>query len=68
MQSALVTTLLSALLIGPSAPSIPTAPFGGWATINADPLPDNVVPGRKVQLTFLVKQHGVTPLAGLKPT
>lgn len=41
---------------------------GGWATITPDPLPEGITAGAKVQLTFLVKQHGVTPLAGLKPT
>lgn len=41
---------------------------GGWATIHPDPLPAKVAAGSRVELGFLVKQHGVTPLAGLKPT
>ena len=41
---------------------------GGWATITADPLPEQISVGAKVPLNFLIKQHGVTPLAGLKPT
>ena len=41
---------------------------GGWATISADPLPEQISVGAKIPLNFLVKQHGVTPLAGLKPT
>lgn len=40
---------------------------GGWASITVDPRPDSVVVGQPVRLAFLVKQHGVTPLAGLKP-
>lgn len=43
------------------------APMGGWATITVDPRPDSVVVGQPLDLAFLVKQHGVTPLAGLKP-
>ncbi len=41
---------------------------GGWATITPDPLPEQISVGAKVLLNFLIKQHGVTPLAGLKPT
>ena len=40
---------------------------GGWASITVDPRPDSVAVGQPVRLAFLVKQHGVTPLAGLKP-
>lgn len=40
---------------------------GGWATINVDPRPDSVAIGQSLHLAFLVKQHDVTPLAGLKP-
>jgi hypothetical protein len=40
---------------------------GGWATINVDPRPDSVAVGQPLHLAFMVKQHGVTPLAGLKP-
>ena len=40
---------------------------GGWATINVDPRPDSVAVGQPLHLAFLVKQHDVTPLAGLKP-
>jgi hypothetical protein len=43
------------------------APMGGWATITVDPRPDSVLVGQPLQLAFLVKQHGVKPMAGLKP-
>ncbi len=41
--------------------------YGGWATITVEDLPDYAVTGRPVNLTFTVRQHGVHPLAGLRP-
>jgi hypothetical protein len=71
MQPVLVSLVMAAFLTRPGTPA-PTItielPVGGWATITPDPLPDNISAGAKVQLSFLVKQHGQTPLAGLKPT
>jgi len=43
------------------------APMGGWATITADARPDSVLTGQPMKLSFIVKQHGVTPMSGLKP-
>ena len=43
-------------------------PYGGWATINVDPYPTRVGVNRPIPLAFLVKQHGVKPMVGLKPT
>ncbi len=43
------------------------APMGGWATITADARPDSVLTGQPMKLSFIVKQHGVTPMRGLKP-
>lgn len=40
---------------------------GGWAVVTLDALPDRVEAGRPVPLTFMVRQHGTNPLAGLKP-
>ncbi len=46
-----------------------TAAFaGGWAIVTVHDLPDYAVSGRPVSLTFTVRQHGMTPLAGLKPS
>lgn len=45
-----------------------TALAGGWAVITVEDLPDYVVAGRPVTLTFTVRQHGVSPLGGLTPT
>ena len=41
---------------------------GGWATVGFEPLPDGI--GRRRARgtpTIFVKQHGITPLAGLQP-
>ena len=41
---------------------------GGWAIITLSEFPDYAVAGRPLQLTFAVRQHGVTLLNGLKPS
>ncbi|MGH7427493.1 MAG: c-type cytochrome [Candidatus Methylomirabilaceae bacterium] len=41
--------------------------FGGWAVITVEDLPDQVVVGQPVTLTFAVRQHGRTLLSGLNP-
>ncbi len=41
--------------------------YGGWAAITVQDLPDYVVAGQPVTLTFTVRQHGVTKLSGLQP-
>jgi hypothetical protein len=41
--------------------------FGGWAVITVDSLPEYAVAGTPTTLTFVVRQHGVTPLGGLHP-
>ncbi|HEY7686374.1 MAG TPA: c-type cytochrome [Gemmatimonadales bacterium] len=41
--------------------------FGGWAVITLEDLPDQVVVGQPVTLTFAVRQHGRTLLNGLSP-
>ena len=38
---------------------------GGWAAITVEDLPDYVVARQPVDLSFTVRQHGVTPLSGL---
>src|SRR5262245_37773830 len=40
---------------------------GGWTTVTLDSTPANVQPGMPFQIGFMVRQHGQTPLAGLKP-
>jgi len=41
---------------------------GGWAVVTLDDLPDAVVAGKPVTLTFTVRQHGHTPLDNLRPS
>lgn len=43
------------------------ASFGGWAVVTVEDLPDYIVAGKPVSLTFTVRQHGVRPLEGLTP-
>jgi cytochrome c2 len=40
---------------------------GGWAVITLDELPAGVVAGEPVEIGFMVRQHGVTPMANLEP-
>src|SRR4051794_1887060 len=42
--------------------------FGGWAVVTVDDPPEHAVVGRPLTLTFMVRQHGVTPRDDLRPT
>ena len=42
-----------------------TAYAGGWATVTVKNMPEYFVVGKPADVTFLVRQHGVSPLAGL---
>ncbi len=42
--------------------------FGGWAVITVDDLPRTLTVGEPVNIAFTVRQHGMKPLDGLKPT
>jgi hypothetical protein len=53
--------LAAALALAPAASS------GGWASVGFEPLPDGTSAGGTWSPTIFVKQHGVTPLAGLQP-
>ena len=41
---------------------------GGWAIVTLNDFPEYAVAGKPVNLTFAVRQHGVTLLSGLHPT
>ena len=56
-----LSAVAAALAIAPSASP------GGWATVGFEPLPDGTSAGGTWSPTIFVKQHGVTPLAGLTP-
>jgi hypothetical protein len=64
MNTALLSLALAALVGSTPAPES----FGGWASISVEKVPDQVVTGKAFELVFVVKQHGKTPLSGLKPT
>src|SRR5512141_2074298 len=44
------------------------ASMGGWAVVSVAKIPDAWIAGKPLQLTWQVRQHGVTRLAGLTPT
>jgi len=41
---------------------------GGWAVVTVAKIPDAWIAGKPLQLTWQVRQHGVSPLYGLQPT
>jgi hypothetical protein len=56
----------SALLAVVSATMVAvTAYAGGWATVTVTDMPEYLIAGKPAELRFLVRQHGVSPLAGL---
>ncbi len=57
--------VLGALACALVPPSLATA--GGWASVGFEPLPDGTGAGATWKPTIFVKQHGITPLAGLQP-
>lgn len=56
-----ITVILLLLVVGPVL-------AGGWSVTTLDKLPDRVIAGEPVTVGFVVRQHGVTTLADLKPT
>jgi len=48
--------------------AVTAAYAGGWAIITLNDLPDYAVAGKPLNLTFAVRQHGVTLLSGLQPS
>jgi plastocyanin len=54
-------SVLAALCFGLLVWAIPVS-AGGWAVVHLDAVPSQVVAGSPVKLTFLVKQHDVTPI------
>jgi hypothetical protein len=45
-----------------------TAHAGGWATVELGEMPSGLVAGQPWKVELIVKQHGVTPMAGVKPS
>ncbi|PYO36457.1 MAG: hypothetical protein DMD37_10700 [Gemmatimonadetes bacterium] len=59
-------TTIRFLLLGLLPLSL-VAAFGGWAAITVENVPDYVVARQPLDLSFMVRQHGVRPLGGLSP-
>jgi len=58
---------LFAVALSAVAASAFTFGRGGWAVITVEDLPEHLVAGKPVDLSFLVRQHGMTLLSGLRP-
>ena len=63
MRKSIVVLALVGTGLGAARPNM-----GGWTTVTVDDLPDYVVAGQPIKLSFVVRQHGMTPLDGLKPS
>jgi cytochrome c553 len=50
------------------ASTVAFASMGGWAVVTVSKIPDAWIVGKPLQLTWQVRQHGVSHLEGLKPT
>ena len=61
-KQSLILPLLAVLLL-----PVVAFRFGGWAVVTVDDLPEYLVAGTPTALSFIVRQHGVAPLNGLKP-
>jgi cytochrome c2 len=60
---------ISYLMLAALAALLTAAPAfaGGWAVVTLDRLPEQVVSGEALDIGFMVRQHGQTPLSGLTP-
>jgi Cytochrome c len=58
---AVVTASVASLIL------VATVYAGGWMIMTLRDLPEYAVAGRPIQLTFMVREHGVSPLDGLTP-
>ena len=45
-----------------------TAHGGGWATVELGAMPSGLVAGEPWRVELIVKQHGITPMAGVTPS
>lgn len=50
------------------ASSVGFAVMGGWAVVTVTKIPDAWIAGKPLQLSWRVRQHGVSPLDDLQPT
>lgn len=64
MKRLSITVLAAVLLLSTAAFVL----FGGWAVVSVSKVPDAWIVGKPLQLSWQVRQHGISPLTGLKPT
>lgn len=57
-------SLLGAVLVASTAAFMS---MGGWAVVTVMKIPDAWIAGKPLQLTWIVRQHGITQLEGLRP-
>jgi len=57
--------ILGAVLV---ASTVAFASMGGWAVVTVSKIPDAWIAGKPLQLSWQVRQHGLSRLEGLKPT
>jgi hypothetical protein len=61
------TILISVLLLGLAILFVMPVMAGGWATITLEHLPENISVDQDLEVGFMVRQHGVSPLTDLAP-
>lgn len=59
---------LGILVAVPIASTIAFTSMGGWAVVSVNKIPDAWIAGKPLQLSWRVRQHGITELHGLHPT
>ena len=57
---------ITGLVLVASAAALPS--MGGWAVVSVRQVPDAWIAGKPLELSWQVRQHGVTRLDGLRPT
>jgi len=59
--------LIIVFILGLAILSVMPVVAGGWATITLDHLPDNVNVDQTLEIGFMVRQHGISPMTDLAP-
>jgi hypothetical protein len=61
MLHKICSTIILTLLAG--IPVFSSAYAGGWAVITLDQLPEQIIAGESVEIGFMLRGHGITPVA-----
>jgi len=59
---------IALLLVLALLPGAEVAQAGGWATVELGETPSGLVAGTPWRVELIVKQHGMTPMAGVTPS